>query len=284
MNRWSSHLAVVGAALLFSTGGAVIKSLELSPWAVAGLRSLLAAIALGVFFPNAVRGWSLRLLPAAAAYAVTLVCFVLATKWTTAAAAIFFQSTAPIWVLLLGPWLLREPLELRDLPFLAGAGGGLLLVFLGSGERTETAPSPQLGNAVALLAGFGYALLILSFRRLSRTETQSMEPTRAALLGNLLAAALALPAAAPLDGLNVEGWIGLLYLGAVQIALAYRLLAVGVSNLPAFEVSFLLLLEPVLNPIWTAWWTGEKPSPMAMAGGAILLGTLLLRALRTRKR
>ncbi len=282
MDRSRARLAVLGAATLFSTGGAAIKGVELSAWTVAGLRSAVAAMALAVLFPRALRGWKLRLLPAATAYAVTLVAFVLATKWTTAAAAIFLQSTAPLWVVVLGPWLLKERFEVRDLPFLGGAGLGLLLVFLGSRNPTASAPAPQLGNAVALLAGFGYALLLVTFRKLSQQEPDSLEPTRAALFGNLLAAGVALPLAGSFGGLNLSALLGITYLGVFQIALAYRLLGFGVRHVPALEVSLLLLLEPVLNPLWTAWWTGEVPSVLALIGGAFLLSTVLLRTLQPR--
>lgn len=273
--RW----AVIGAAVLFSTGGAAIKGVELSAWTVAGLRSGVAAVALAALYPQALRGWRPRLLPAAGAYAATLVCFVLATKWTTAAAAIFLQSTAPFWVLLLSPWLLGERPSRRDIPYLIAAGGGLLLVFLGSRDPSSTAPAPAVGNVVALAAGVGYALLILSFRHLARRRTDDLETTRAAILGNALAALATTPFLELHAALAWKPLAAVLYLGIFQIALAYRWFGFGLRHLPALEVSLLVLLEPVLNPLWTAWVTGEIPSPLALAGGAILLGSLAARTL-----
>src|SRR5438552_17984217 len=96
-------LAVAGAAVLWSSGGLFIKPAPMPAMAVACGRSLIA----GVFYlmllrPNlrAVR-WTTAL-----AYAGCIVCFVAATKLTTAANAIFLQYTAPAYVLLLSPWLL----------------------------------------------------------------------------------------------------------------------------------------------------------------------------------
>ena len=98
-SRWF----ILGAAALFSTGGAAIKGTALTAFQVAGFRSAVAALALVLLLPAARKGFGWDLLPAAFAYAGTLVCFVLATKLTTSAAAIFLQSTAPIWILLLAP-------------------------------------------------------------------------------------------------------------------------------------------------------------------------------------
>jgi drug/metabolite transporter (DMT)-like permease len=110
-----ARLSVLGAALLFSTGGAAIKGTALGAFQVAGFRSGIAALAVAVLVPQARRGFSLRLLPATLAYAATLISFVVATKLTTAAAAIFLQSTAPIWVLVLAPLLLRVAELVRGL-------------------------------------------------------------------------------------------------------------------------------------------------------------------------
>jgi drug/metabolite transporter (DMT)-like permease len=192
-----ARLAVLAAALLFSTGGAAIKGTTLGALQVAGFRSGVAALALLLLLPEARRGFGRDLLPAALAYAGTLVCFVAATKMTTAAAAIFLQSTAPIWVLVLAPLLLGEPVRRRDLPWVGLAALGLALVFLGSRDPVATAPRPGLGNAIALASGLLYALLMIFFRRLARPGQARDRTMPAAVLGNALAFFLCLPFALP---------------------------------------------------------------------------------------
>ena len=56
-------------------------------------------------------------------------------------------------------------------------------------------------------------------------------------------------------------------------------MAKGVARLPALEVSVLLLVEPALNPIWTWLVHGEVPGTPAIAGGALVLGATVARAL-----
>src|SRR5262249_7357292 len=83
----AARLSIIAAALLFSTGGAAIKGTAMTAFQVAGFRSGVAAVAIALLLPGARRGLRPDLLPAAVAYAATLIFFVLATKLTTAAAA-----------------------------------------------------------------------------------------------------------------------------------------------------------------------------------------------------
>lgn len=278
-----ARLSVVAAALLFSTGGAAIKGTALSSLQVASFRSGVAALAIALLVPQARRGIGLDLLPAALAYAATLILFVAATKLTTAAAAIFLQSTAPIWVLLMAPLLLGERIRVADLPYVAGAAAGLALVFLGSGAAQGTAPEPALGNLLALAAGLAYALLMITMRRLARGRPSDGDRSMAAaVLGNAIAFAACLPFALPVSGAGARDAVAIAYLGVFQIGVAYAFFTRGLRALSALEVALLVLLEPVLNPLWTWLMTGERPAPLALVGGAVMVAALAARALLDR--
>lgn len=278
-SRWF----ILGAAALFSTGGAAIKGTALTAFQVAGFRSAVAALALALLLPAARRGFGWDLLPAAFAYAGTLVCFVLATKLTTSAAAIFLQSTAPIWILLLAPMLLGEKIRLADLPAVGLAAVGLGLVFLGSRDPVATAPRPDLGNLFALASGLFYALLMITMRRLSRDSPAGNDRSLpATVLGNGLAFVATLPLALPVAAVRTADIAAILYLGVIQIGLAYWLFSKGLKRLPALEVSLLVLLEPVLNPLWTWLTAGERPTALASAGGAIMIVALAAQVLSQR--
>jgi DME family drug/metabolite transporter len=278
-SRWF----ILGAAALFSTGGAAIKGTALTAFQVAGLRSAVAALALVLLLPAARKGFGWDLLPAAFAYAGTLVCFVVATKLTTSAAAIFLQSTAPIWILLLAPMLLKEKIRVADLPAVALAACGLALVFVGSRDPVATAPRPELGNLCALASGLFYALLMITMRRLSRDSPAGNDRSLpATVLGNGLAFLVTLPLALPIAAVRTADVVAILYLGVIQIGLAYWLFSKGLKRLPALEVSLLVLLEPVLNPLWTWLASGERPSALASAGGAIMIVALAAQVLTQR--
>src|SRR5262249_7080923 len=147
--------------------------------------------------PEVRRNWSRRMIPVAAAYAATLISFVLANRLTTSANAIFLQSTAPLYLLLLSPLLLREPVHRADLLYMSAVLAGMTAFFVGAGEAAvATAPDPPRGNAIALASGFFYALMLAGFRWLARgTEKNAGVATVA--VGNLLAALAAAPLAFP---------------------------------------------------------------------------------------
>src|SRR5580765_7755214 len=113
-----SRLAIFGAAILFSTGGAAIKATHLTGWQVASFRSMVAAGAVLLMLPASRRGFGKVSGLVAAFYAATMILFVLANKLTTAASTIFLQATAPIYLVLLGPWLLKEPIRRREVVFM----------------------------------------------------------------------------------------------------------------------------------------------------------------------
>jgi drug/metabolite transporter, DME family len=258
------------AALLFSTGGAAIKSATLSGWQVASFRSGVAAVLLLVGLPEARRDWSWRTVPVAGAYGATLVLFVLANRLTTSANAIFLQDTAPLYVLLLAPLLLRERIGVRDLVYAAAVAVGLALFFVSSEEAVVTAPDPRKGNLIGLAAGVTWALTMIGLRWLGREGTggAAMAPV---VLGNVLACVAALPMALPVAAFTGPDVAVIVYLGAVQVGLAYVFMTRGIRHVPAFEASAVLLLEPVMNPVWAWVVERERPGNWALAGGAIII-------------
>lgn len=271
------------AALLFSTGGAAIKLAQFTGWQVASFRSGVAAAVLAVALPAARRGMSWRAALVGVAYALTLVLFVLANRLTTSANAIYLQATTPLFLVVFGPWLLREPLRRRDVPVLGAVVVGMVLVMLGRDAPSGTAPNPGLGNLLALGSGAAYALMLCGLRSLGRDGDARREGLGAVLLGNLFAFLAALPMALPLGAHAVGDWGVILYLGAFQIGLAYVLVTSGLRAVPALEASLLLLVETALNPAWTWLLLAERPTAWALAGGAIIISATAAQALRARR-
>jgi drug/metabolite transporter (DMT)-like permease len=273
-----ARLQLVAAALLFSTGGAVIKATVMTSWQVASLRSGIAAVALALLLPEARHSIRPRTLVVSVAYAATLVLFVTANKLTTAANTIFLQSTGPLYILLLAPWLLRERIRGADVAFMAVVGAGLVLFFVGSDPPVLTAPAPFQGNVLAALSGFTWALTLMGLRWMGSDGIPG-SAAGAVVLGNALACLVALPMAFPFfSGTGVGDWAAVLYLGLFQIALAYAFVTRAVGKLPALEISMILLIEPALNPFWAWLVHGERPGPWALAGGALILGATAFRS------
>jgi drug/metabolite transporter (DMT)-like permease len=284
-------LLVVAAATLWSTGGVGVKVAVAEPLVIAGLRSAIAlafmAVVLGVGLRRSGAGAGVvRTLlrrplvwAAAASYALMVVCFVLAVRRTTAANAIFIQYTGPVYVALLGGPMLGERVSRRDLFVVAACVVGMGLTFGG-----ELGGGRAAGNALAVVSSFGFAglplLLRLDQKRLLAVEDASAArvaghaPLVAMSLGNAIAAAVALPAmlAHPVSGETApRTYLVLVALGVFQIGLPYVLYGSAVRKLRALESSLLATIEPVLSPVWVVLATGERPSPLAIAGGAIIV-------------
>lgn len=249
---------------------------------MAGLRSGIAALAILILLPQARRGWSWRVALVGVAYAATLTLFVTANKLTTAANTIFLQSSAPLYLLLLGPFLLKEPIRRDDLWLIGVVGVGLALFFVGVEAPMATAPDPVRGNILGALSGITWALTLTGLRWLStRPPAPGAEAGDEALatvaVGNLLACLAALPFALPVTGATVVDWGVVVYLGVFQIGAAYLLLTRGIHHVSALEASVLLLAEPALNPIWAWAMHGELPSAWSLTGGTLILGASVLR-------
>jgi len=266
-----NRLQILAAALLFSTGGAAIKATSLNNWQVAGLRSLVAALAIVLIMPSARRNWTWRAAAVGFAYASTLVLFVTANKLTTGANAIFLQSTAPLYLLVLSPLILKEHVRRADVILMAIVACGLACFFIGREPARLTAPQPFAGNLIALLAGFTYAFTIVGLRWISSRPHARESPMATVALGNFLAFLICAPAAFPLSGGTPLDLAAILYLGVFQIALAYFLLGRGVRHIPAVEAGTLLLVEPALSPVWTWMLHGERPGTLAILGGVLIL-------------
>lgn len=272
------RLLLVAAAVLFSTGGAAIKGTLLTAAQVAGLRSLIAAAIILLILPDA-RKWRRRYVPVAITYAATLALFVAATKLTTAANAIYLQGSAPLFVLLLGPLLLREPIRRSDVVFMAAVGFGMALFFTAGEPVRESAPDPVRGNMLGAASALTWALTLTGLRWIERSAPRGESPGMATVtMGNLMVGAAMLPFALPIVNFQVKDVFVIAWLGLFQIALAYLCLTRGIGSVPALEATTILLLEPALNPVWAWLIHSERPSAQAIAGGAVIVTATLIKA------
>src|SRR3989449_4587161 len=121
----SPRSKIIAAAILFSSGGAAIKWCGFGAWQLAACRAVFAMLTILILLPESRRGWSWRTIVVGFAYAATTLLYVQANKHTTAASAIFLQSTSPLFILLLAPLLLSEHATRRDIAQMAVMGAGL---------------------------------------------------------------------------------------------------------------------------------------------------------------
>ena len=267
LNYRSGVIATILAAIIWSTGGLFIKLLPQSAYAILFYRSIYAAILFLVVFRTKVFQINRLTLVASFFYTVLLISFVLATKLTTAANAIFLQYTAPAMVLLLEPLFFKIKLLRINVMTVVISIIGMCLFFVDqfTGEF-------NWGVVSAVISGFALAGLVISQRL-----NYKASPESAIFVGNIWVVLNMLLIAQPdLSATGTEHSM-LLFLGFIQIGVGYILFTYGQKILSALESSLIALLEPILNPIWVVIGYGEYPSTYAIIGGAIIIAALLFR-------
>jgi drug/metabolite transporter (DMT)-like permease len=261
-------LLLLAAAILWSLGGVLIKSIDLTPVAIAGARSLIAAAVISLAMPGVLRKISRQTIPGAIAYSATVFLFVVATKLTTAANAIFLQYTAPIYIAMISPWYLGERTKWNDWLLVLLALSGVALFFL-----DQLSLQGLTGVIAALSSGFAFAWLTVLMRR-----EKAGSPETVVLLGNVITFLIALPWMFPIPRIEENG-PRLLLLGVVQLAVPYLLYSQAIRHVRALDASIISIIEPILNPIWVMFATREQPSFWSIVGGSIVLLTSLSRSL-----
>lgn len=262
-------LQLVVCALFWSSGGLLLKSVDWHPLAVGGGRGLIAA----AFLLLCLRRVRITLTPltigAAIAYMGTTLLFASATKLTTAANAILLQYTAPVYVALLAAWLLGERATWVDWVTIAVVLGGMALFFL---DRLSA--SGFVGNMLAIASGVAFASMTVLLRK-----QKDASPIDSIVLGNLLAGIVGVffMIGRPLPG--PAGWAALAALGTLQLGVSYLLYASAIKRVTAMEAVLIPVIEPLLNPVWVMLALGERPGRNALAGGAIVLAAVTIRAL-----
>ncbi len=264
-------IAVLAAAVLWSTGGLFIKWVSLDALAITMWRSLFALATVAVVMrprmpaPQRIDAttWGIAL-----TYAATLLMFVAATRLTTAASAIFLQYTAPLYLLIFGALILKERTTRLDVATVAVAFAGMGLFFVGKLDGDAVA-----GNLLALASGVTLAAMFLFLRSPKcepGTRARAMLVGNAVLVAGLLAVNLA-RADTSLFTPSPGDLAALAFLGVVQIGLAYAAFTFGIAHVGALEASLIGMLEPVLNPLWVLIVLGEKPGWWAVLGGAVII-------------
>ena len=256
------------AVLMWSTGGLLIKLTSLDAFQLTFFRSFLAALTVLVLTRRSGLRLDLYGVVTSIIYATLRFLFVWATKHTTAANAIFLQYTAPVYILILGPFVIGERFHARDLATIVFCIFGMAMFFVGKLELND-----YRGNIAALASGIFLGLYIMLLRHPRAAGTNSVI---AVIYGNFLLAVLTLPSAAGVFGtITFRDLVLVTVLGVFQIGLSYILFIKGVtSGTRPLDASIIGFFEPILNPVWVFLFYGEQPSAWAIAGGLVIVATV----------
>lgn len=281
--RRRGRLLLIAAAILWSTVGLFAKAPYFQEWSGAALAFWRAAFASFVLLPLVRKPcWTWRFLPMILFFVAMNYTFLTAMKLTEASNAIWLQNTAPVWVFLVGVFYFKEPLHPRDMGTIVFATAGILLIL-----TFEIGNASYQGVLFGLLAALTYSGVVLSLRQLRDYQASWLVAL------NHLTTALVL---SPFAFSQLQGgpyvptgmqWLLLACFGTLQMGLPYLLFARGLHHTPSHEASGIVLIEPVLTPVWVffAWHqhpSYEAPRWWTLVGGGLILTGLLIRYSRER--
>jgi len=264
INSRKGALCMAAASLCWSLGGLCIKFIPWGAMSIIGLRALLAAAVFAVYRRGIRINFTRGNVLAALCLSATTILFVFANKLTTAAAAILLQFTSPAFIILLQFILYRARPKRSEVIAVSVTLCGMLLFF-----ADQLQPGGMLGNVLAIASGLGFAGVFVCNGR------EDTDPEHALFLGFLINAAVGLPFASGSVTADFRAWGFVILLGIVQVGLAYVFFSMGIKRTPALLGCLITALEPVLNPVWVALATGERPGPFAAAGGAVIVVTIV---------
>ena len=258
-------LNMVAASVCWSLGGLCIRFIPWGAMSIIGLRALLAAGVFIVWRRSMKVEFTRGNIMAALCLSATTMLFVFANQMTTAAAAILLQFTAPAFIILIRLVFYKARPKAHELIAVALTICGMLLFFA---EQME--PGNLLGNLLAVASGLSFAGVFVCNKR------PDTKPGQAMLLGFLINAVIGTPFAFFDATADPVAWGFIFVMGIVQVGLAYVFFTAGIQSTPALLACLITALEPVLNPVWVALAFGEVPGPFALAGGVVIIGTVVL--------
>ena len=275
MSKQNALFLMVLVTLIWSANGLLIKLVDWPPMAISGLRSSFAVVALLPFVGKPRKWLSMGSLAGGTAFAGALITFVIATKLTTAANAIFLQLTAPVYVALLSWWILKERISALDWIITGIILGGMLL-FFGDNLTMEG----FWGNISAILSAVCWAVFVIFYRK-----EKDDSPLKIPIIGHVICTLTGLPFVIAAGWWPSSGGIWIIPMGAVGAGLSFVLYTWVIKRLEAIEAVITQTIEPIFNPIWVFLVIGEKPGQWALLGVGIVLTAITLHAiLRHRNR
>jgi drug/metabolite transporter (DMT)-like permease len=263
------------AVLLWSSGGILVRLTHIANgWEIVFWRSfsmaVFVAVTLGLMHRDKLPAQVLAIgrigLASSLVLAGTFFFYILSITHTTVANTLVIMSLSPFLAAVGGWWFLHERPPRRTWFAMAVAFGGICLMFAESLDLGRF-----FGNLLALGVSVCFATNVILLRRAERGV--SMLPT--VLLAGVWSAIGGLAFAWPLTA----SWhdIAILTLmGFFQLGAGCLLMTRAAQDLSAFEIGLLALLEPILGPVWVWLGVGERPSDLALVGGAVVIGAILV--------
>ena len=264
------------APVLWSTGGLGLRLVEASPWAMMFWRSLFmsgtvligTAVTMRRRFLPELRRATINGFWIGICLALALILYILSITATTVADSLLVQATGPLFIVVLGWVVLREPVRPVTVVALIAVSAGISFILIPSIQRGGFS-----GNLIGIAKAVAFAAATVMIRR-----KRSVDLLPAIGLGAVISTIVA-GIAAPSLAVSGRDLLILAYLGVFQTGIAFMLHASFSGKLPASQTGLIVLLEAVLGPLWVWVFLSEAPAPLTFVGGAIIIAALVVHTL-----
>lgn len=263
--KYKGPLLIALTAILWSSAGVLIKLVPWDAMTIVGVRSAFAAVVMAIYMRRPRITFTKPVVLGALSLSATMVLFIIANKLTTAANAIVLQYTSPIFVILITAFLLKQRPKALDIAAVGIVFAGVMLFFF-----DQLKADALLGNILAFLSGLTFAGVFITNRM------PGAKPEQAMLLGYIINMVICAPFIAMNVTFETVPWLVITLMGIFQLGLAYVLFSIGIKTTSPITASLIAALEPLLSPIWVMLATGEKPGVFAVAGGVVVLITIVV--------
>jgi len=277
-------MRLIMTMLIFGSIGVFVKKIELTSSEIAFLRGVIGSIflLLASFLVKhkpsikALKKNAILLLLSGAAIGFNWIFLFEAYRYTTISNATISYYFAPIFVMMLAPWILKEKLTSVKVVCIISAMVGLFLIVNPGGSGTSGSQNHVVGIFYGLLAAAFYASIVLMnkfIKNLSGFETTLVQLMVAALVlfpyiwwqGNLNFA-----------GLNLTSIMFILIIGIVHTGLGYFLYFTSIKELKGQTIAVLSYIDPISAVIIAAIFLSESMTLIQIIGGALILGSTFL--------
>lgn len=256
---------IVIAALLWSTGGLLIKYIPLSSMALSAIRSLIGLIVIVAFNFRTKLVINKTVLLSAFCLAYTLTGFVIANRYTSAASAIILQYCSPICIALYSFFLYKKKPSKHELIALSGAFIGILLFFFG-----KFSGSSLFGNILALSTGFAFGGMFFI------NNKKDCDTYSALVIGQAITVLIGIPFLWGEDfSLSPTSIFSILFIGIFQVGVAYVCFAKGIKHVSPLKANIICMIEPIISPMWVFIFLGETLTINAMIGSVVVIGSVI---------
>ncbi|MGZ8779329.1 MAG: DMT family transporter [Thermoanaerobaculia bacterium] len=202
-----------------------------------------------------------------------------ALTMTSATSTGWLIGVTPIWSALLAAFVLRERFGFWKIVGLTGGfAGALLVVTKGDFSASVFGRPSTTGDLLILISTVNWAVYSI----LGHGTIRTLGPRRATSGAMLFGTALLAPGFAVQKGwrqipnLTLTGWSALLFLAICCSALGYLFWYGALERIEVSRVAALLYAEPLVTVTAAALLLGERVSGVVVAGGVLVLASVLI--------